>query len=149
MQAILAELQLRERVLLFLDMVTGLRRGELTGIKCEDIDFEQLEIHVQRSVVEQVVGRCKTEASQKSIPLDELTAQDLLAWYRGSVSKSGRLGLCLQQQAGGKEAREATAMVVDHHALSHPAGGQATRHQQASLLAHLPAHLLDASPCEW
>jgi integrase len=82
MQAILAELQLRERVLLFLDMVTGLRRGELTGIKWEDIDFEQLEIHVQRSVVEQVVGRCKTEASQKSIPLDELTAQDLLAWYR-------------------------------------------------------------------
>jgi integrase len=82
MQAILAELQLRERVLLFLDMVTGPRRGELTGIKWEDIDFEKLEIKVQRSVVEQVVGRCKTEASQKSIPLDELTAQDLLAWYR-------------------------------------------------------------------
>ena len=78
MQAVLAELELRERVLLFLDMVTGLRRGELTGIKWEDIDFEKLEIHVQRSVVEQVVGRCKTETSQKSIPLDELTAQDPL-----------------------------------------------------------------------
>jgi integrase len=33
MQAILAEVQLRERVLLFLDMVTGFRRGELTGLK--------------------------------------------------------------------------------------------------------------------
>jgi len=32
--------------------------------------------HVERIVV----GRCKTEASQKRIPLDEYTAQDLLAW---------------------------------------------------------------------
>ena len=81
-QAIVAKLQLRERVLLFLDMATGLRRGELTGIKWGDIDFANLLIDVQRSVVDQVVGRCKTEASQKPVPLDEYTAQDLLAWYR-------------------------------------------------------------------
>ncbi len=82
MQAIVTELQLRERVLLFLDMSTGLRRGELTGIKWGDIDFENLLIDVQRSVVDQVVGRCKTEASQKPVPLDAYTAQDLRAWYR-------------------------------------------------------------------
>jgi integrase len=82
MQAIVAELQLRERVLLFLDMSTGLRRGELTGIKWGDIDFANLLIDVQRSVVDQVVGRCKTEASQKPVPLDAYTAQDLRAWYR-------------------------------------------------------------------
>ena len=91
MQAILAELQLRERVLLLLDMVTGLRRSELTATKWEDIDIEKLEIHVQRSVVEQVVGRCKTEAfrkvarymATKSIPLDEL------AQYSTSSSDGG------------------------------------------------------------
>ena len=82
MQAIVAKLQLRERVLVFLDMATGLRRGELTGIKWGDLDFANLLIDVQRSVVDQVVGRCKTEASQKPVPLDEHTAQDLLAWYR-------------------------------------------------------------------
>ena len=82
MQAILAELQLRERVLLFLDMATGLRRGELTGIQWGDINFANLLIDVQRSVMNQVFGRCKTEASQKALPLDEFTAQDLLAWYR-------------------------------------------------------------------
>ena len=32
-------------------------------------------------------------------------------------------------------------MVANHHALSHPAGGQAAWHHQAGLLAHLPAHL--------
>ena len=43
------------------------------------------DIDVQRSVVDQVVGRCKTEASQKRIPLDEYTAQDLLAWFQQTL----------------------------------------------------------------
>jgi integrase len=84
-QAIVAELQLRERVLLFLDMATGLRRGELAGVRWQDFDFAVLDIDVQRSVVDQVVGRCKTEASQKRIPLDEYTAQDLLAWFQQTL----------------------------------------------------------------
>jgi integrase len=81
-QAIIGKLQLRERVMLFLDMATGLRRGELCGIKWKDIDFDNLLIDVQRSVVDQVIGRCKTEASQKPVPLDEYTASDLLDWFR-------------------------------------------------------------------
>jgi integrase len=60
-------------------MVTGLRRGELSGIQWGDIDFENLLINGRRRVVDQVVGRCKTEASQKPFPIDEFTAQDLLA----------------------------------------------------------------------
>lgn len=82
MQAILPELSVRERALVSLDMVSGLRRGELAGLKWRDIDFQVLEIDVSRSLVDQVVGKCKTEASQKPVPLDEYTAQDLLAWYR-------------------------------------------------------------------
>lgn len=81
-QNIVAKLELRERVLLFLDMASGLRRGELAGLKWLDFDFQALDANVQRSVVDQVVGRCKTEASQKRIPLDTYTARDLLAWYR-------------------------------------------------------------------
>ena len=81
-QSIVARLELRERLLLFLDMATGLRRGELAGVKWLDFDFVTFDIDVQRSVVDQVEGRCKTEASQKRIPLDEYTARDLLDWYR-------------------------------------------------------------------
>jgi len=44
MQAIVAELELRERVLLFLDMVTGLRRGELAGLRWGDIDFQTMQL---------------------------------------------------------------------------------------------------------
>jgi integrase len=82
MQGILSELLPRDRTLVLLSMVTGLRRGELTGLKWQDIDFENLQIDVQRSVVDQVVGRCKTEASQKPVPIDEYTMGDLLTWFR-------------------------------------------------------------------
>ena len=36
----------------------------------------------QRSVVDQVVGNVKTEASKRPIPIDPFIAEDLLAWYR-------------------------------------------------------------------
>jgi integrase len=82
MRDILAELLHRDRTLLLLSMVTGLRRGELAGLKWQDIDFQNLQIDVKRSVVSQVVGRCKTEASQKPVPIDEYTMGDLLDWFR-------------------------------------------------------------------
>jgi integrase len=82
MQKLITAVRLRERVLIFLDMVTGLRRGELAGLKWADIDFLNLQINVSRSVVEQHVGRCKTEVSQKPVPIDEYIAADLLEWYR-------------------------------------------------------------------
>ena len=75
-------LQLRERVLVFLAMATGLRQGELAGLQWRDIDFEKLLIDVNKSVVYQIVGRCKTEASKKPVPRNAYTAEDLLTWYR-------------------------------------------------------------------
>src|SRR5215470_3741334 len=82
MQKMISAVRLRERVLLFLDMVTGLRRGELAGLKWQDVDFLNLQLNVNRSVVNQHVGKCKTEISQKPVPIDEHTAADLLEWYR-------------------------------------------------------------------
>ncbi len=79
---LMGRLQLRERVLVFLAMATGLRQGELAGLKWGDIDFENLLIDVNKSVVCQIVGKCKTEASKKPVPLDEYTAEDLRVWYR-------------------------------------------------------------------
>jgi integrase len=82
MRSILAELSIRERALISLDMITGLRRSELAGLRWEDIDFKNLIVNVVRSVVDQQTGKCKTEASAKPVPIDEYTAEDLLAWYR-------------------------------------------------------------------
>jgi len=69
-------------------MVTGLRRGELAGLKWQDVRFDELEIDVQRSVVDQVVGKCKTEASQKPVPIDEYTMANLMTWFRETPFKN-------------------------------------------------------------
>jgi integrase len=69
-QLLQAELRIRERILVWLDMTLGLRRGELAGLRWEDIHFEELTVMAQRSVVDQVVGKVKTEASKRLIPID-------------------------------------------------------------------------------
>lgn len=75
-------LSLRERVMVFLDFGGGLRRGELAGLKWEDINFEKSEVQTKRSIVSQVVGDTKTEASKKPMPLDTYLLSDLNAWRR-------------------------------------------------------------------
>ncbi len=78
--AILKELSNPLRAMIELDAFTGLRRGELIGLRWEDVDFENLVLHVRRSVVFMVEGVPKTEASQKDVPLDAQLAEGLWAW---------------------------------------------------------------------
>jgi integrase len=80
-----AALPLRERVLICLALSLGLRRGELAALQWQDIDFDQLTIAVERSIVDQVVGPTKTEASQRPLPMDSQIAALLLRWR--SISK--------------------------------------------------------------
>jgi integrase len=71
-----------------LDMPSGLRRGELAGLRWGDFDFEKLTVAVTRSLVDQHVGKCKTEVSKKLMPLDPYVAEDLLEWYRETSYKA-------------------------------------------------------------
>jgi integrase len=80
LRRLLEGLPRRERLMVLLDFGTGLRRGELSGLRWEDINFEEKEITPKRSVVNQNVGDVKTEASKKSIPLDEDLLVELLLW---------------------------------------------------------------------
>ena len=83
-QRLIAVLGIRERTLVLLAFGTGMRMSELFGLKWHDIDFQKNEISVTRSIVFQVVGPCKTEASQKPVPLDSRLAEALKAWRRRS-----------------------------------------------------------------
>ena len=60
-----SKLGLRERAMIILDALTGIRRSELMGLKWKDVDFIGGRIEITRSVVDQVIGKCKTEASPK------------------------------------------------------------------------------------
>lgn len=68
------------RTAVILDAVSGLRVGELLGLKWEDVKFDQLELNVTRSVSRQVITPCKTEVSRKPIPMNVEIAEMLWRW---------------------------------------------------------------------
>jgi integrase len=67
-------LELRKRTLVLLAASTGLRQSEIFGLKWGDIDFAQRAMSVTRSIAYGVVGPCKTESSQKPVPLHSTVA---------------------------------------------------------------------------
>ena len=77
-QGLLANLRFRERTLVLLAVTTGLRRSELFALKWKDVDFQGKQICVTRSIVQNVIGVCKTESSQKPVPAHD----DLMKAFR-------------------------------------------------------------------
>lgn len=73
-------LALREKTLVLLAASTGLRQSELFGLKWCDINLDDKTIFVTRSIVCGVVGACKTESSQKPVPVHPLIVETLLKW---------------------------------------------------------------------
>jgi integrase len=67
----------------------GLRVSELLGLQWGDVDFENLTVRIQRSVVEGEVNDTKTEASEGVLPLDPDLAEALLAHKACSVYVAG------------------------------------------------------------
>lgn len=100
-QALLLRLSLRERVMVLIVAITGLRRGELIALRWQDIDFKLFQANVTHSVWHNVEGDTKTEASRKPVPLPQLVIEELKHWrsvtlYRAdsdylfpSVAKNG------------------------------------------------------------
>jgi integrase len=58
-QRLVQELNSCFRLMVILDVITGLRRSELFALKWSDIDFSKLLIDVQRSIYLGKVGKCK------------------------------------------------------------------------------------------
>ncbi len=79
-QSLLANLRFRERTLVLLAVTTGLRRSEIFALKWKDVDNEAKQIHVTRSIVQNVVGICKTESSQKPVPAHDDLVETLQQW---------------------------------------------------------------------
>jgi len=87
-QGLLANLRFRERTLVLLAVTTGLRRSELFALKWRDVDFQAKQIHVTRSIVQNVIGVCKTETSQKPVPAHDDLVEALREWHRQTPYQS-------------------------------------------------------------
>jgi integrase len=84
LRALLSQLDRRFRVMVLLDAASGLRRSELLALKWSDVDFDELQINVRRSIYLNVIGNCKTEASRKPVPMDPMLASELWSWKQDS-----------------------------------------------------------------
>ncbi len=83
-KALINNLGLRERTLVLVVASTGLRQSELFGLKWGDINFDQGTMSVTRSIVCGVVGPCKTESSQKPVPVHPTVLEALAKWKEAS-----------------------------------------------------------------
>ena len=79
-QSLLSALENPFRVMVLLDVTTGLRRSELFALKWKDIDFVNLSIDINRSIFQGVVGHCKSQTSRQPVPLSLDVAADLWLW---------------------------------------------------------------------
>ncbi len=100
---LLGELKSCFRLMVILAVTTGLRRSELFALKWRDIDFSGLQVDIQRSIYLGKIGRCKTEASRKPVPLDERVAADLWLWREVSRFREADDWIFASSHTGGRK----------------------------------------------
>jgi integrase len=98
-RAIIAHLKGRWRPMLLTTMFTGLRVSELRGLRWSDVDLRRGEIHVrQRADRWRVIGRPKSEAGERTIPLPPMVANTLREWKL--ICPKGELDLAFPNGVG-------------------------------------------------
>jgi len=103
LKALLLELKGCLRLMVLLDVTTGMRRSELFALKWADIDFSNLVIDIQRSICQGHIGSCKTEASRKPVPLDISVAADLWLWREESKFRRPEDWIFASPRTGGQQ----------------------------------------------
>ncbi|HWX71241.1 MAG TPA: tyrosine-type recombinase/integrase, partial [Xanthobacteraceae bacterium] len=132
----------RYRVLLLTAIFTGLRASELRGLRWDDVDLKRGELHVrQRADRYGAIGRPKSEASERTVPLPPMVVAALRE-HRLASARSA-LGLVFPNIRGGIEHRNSivkcgfhpaqiAAGVVDQHGGAKYKGLHSLRHFYAS-----------------
>ena len=103
LQRLFGELGVRERAMIMIEALTGIRRSELMGLKWKDVDLISGRIEITRSVVDQAVGKCKTEASQKPVVIEENIVHALIAWRQESTYRGPDDWVWASPQRNGKQ----------------------------------------------
>lgn len=87
-RALLDELEEPARTIVHLAATTGIRRGELFGLKWQDVDWEKNRLKIVRSIVDQSVGETKTRGSKRPLPISQDVVAALRKW--NETTKYGR-----------------------------------------------------------
>jgi integrase len=96
-------LKLRERTLVFIAASTGIRQSELFALKWGDINLSAGTMNVARSIVHGFVGTCKTESSQKPVPIHPLVCEALARWKEQSLYRQPEDWVFASRHSHGKQ----------------------------------------------
>jgi integrase len=124
------------RPLLLTAIFTGLRASELRGLRWQDVDVKRGELHVrQRADRYNAIGKPKSEAGERTVPLGPLVLNTLKEWKlacpksdlvfpttRGNIlhhKNIVRYALIPVQTAGGVVTKDGKAKYTGMHALRH------------------------------
>jgi integrase len=145
---LLAVLEPREFVMVLLAVTTGLRLSELFALRWQGIDFANLRIKVVRSIVKQRVGPCKTETSQKPVPLDQEVAMFVQEWHRVAVYSGTTDWVFASLPASGKRPywgapimRKRIKPIAHRLGITRLQGWHTFRHTYSSLLGDAETNL--------
>jgi integrase len=101
-KAIVENLAARWRPILITAIFTGLRASELRGLRWSDVDLQKSELHVrQRADRYNAIGKPKSEAGERSVPLPPIVANTLREWKL--VCPKGALDLVFPTASGAAE----------------------------------------------
>ena len=67
---------------------TGLRRGELLGLRCQDIEMLERLIHVRQQFVRNEISTPKRRAGRRTLPLGEVAAKALEEQFASSRNRA-------------------------------------------------------------
>jgi hypothetical protein len=139
-ELVYVRLGLREQTMVLLDFATGMRRGELSGTKWEDIDFTNRVLTIRRSIVKQRVGNRKRKLQRS---LSRCRMMSSVVFSSGATKRSMLQTRTMYSQAP-NEKKPAILDVPDHAALdqTHSRKG---RDQGTARLAYSQALLRDDS----
>jgi integrase len=113
-QVLLMRLDQRQRAVVLLDTVAGLRRGELFELRWRDVDFEAGVADVTRSIYRNVVGDTKTVASRKPVPLHPLVLDELKKWRAESIYRADSDYILASVQMNGKQPLQPDTLFKRH-----------------------------------
>jgi integrase len=101
-KVLIPKLEGRWKPLVLTATFTGLRASELRGLRWIDVDLKAGEIHVrQRADRFNVIGRPKSEAGERTVPIAPMLMTILREWKL--ACPKGELGLVFPSGAGGTE----------------------------------------------